>query len=100
MKEKWFVKLLLQESKPRSHTRPAPAQVFYLQHLDLEHVAGFSALDENGSGQCVDSASIHSQKIFDACPRSNLRSAGIEAAHVHGIAGCNRQSWFKSAVPA
>jgi hypothetical protein len=74
--------------------------MFHLQHLNFEHVAGLGSVNSDGAGECVDPVSVDGQKIFDARTWFYLAAAGVEAAHVHGVSGGDRQAWFEGAVPA
>ena len=85
MKEIRLTKLLFQKTEPRDHARPAPAQVLHLQNLNLEHIAGFGAVDPDGAGQGMNPAPVDGQKILHARAWFYLAAAGVEAAHVYRI---------------
>jgi hypothetical protein len=100
VKEIGLTESVFQEAEAGDHAGPAPTAMFHLQHLNLEYVAGLGSFDSDGAGECVDPVSVDSQKVFDARTWFYLAAAGVEAAHVHGVAGGDRQAWFEGAVPA
>ena len=100
VKEIGLTELVFQKTEAGDHARPTPASVFHLQHLNFEHVAGLGSVDADGAGQGMNPASVDGQKIFDARAWLYLAAAGVEAAHVHGVSGGDRQARFEGAVPA
>jgi hypothetical protein len=74
--------------------------VLHLQYINLQHIAGFRALDADGSGQGMNPAPVDGQKIFHARVRRYLCAARVEAAHVHRISGCDGEPRRERAIPA
>ena len=52
---------LLQKAESFDHARPAPAFVRDFENVDLQHVAGLGALNEDRAGERVDAAAIDGQ---------------------------------------
>ena len=90
---------LLEEAEALDDARPAPALVGDFEHVDLEDVAGFGAVDEDGTGEGVNAGAVDGKIFGEVHLGMDLRAARVEALHMNRVAGIDAQARREGAVP-
>src|ERR1700691_2994617 len=90
---------MFQKSEAFDDARPSPALVCYFENVDLEHISGFGATDEDGTGERVDLAAINSKILWQRHLWMNLCAARVNTFEMNCVTGFDGEPGRKSAVP-
>jgi Cu/Zn superoxide dismutase len=72
----------------------------HFEDIHFEDIAPVGPLHKNRPGERVNTIAIDVKEFREAHSGAHLRPAGVDAFHVHDIAGCDAQARFNGAVPA
>jgi len=90
---------LREEAETADDAGPAPALVLDVEDVDLEGVAWGGTVDRDGAGERVDAGAVDAEEVGDGGVRIDLGSAGVEALHVHRVAGGDLKARREVAAP-
>ena len=89
VKEIRLAKTIFEKAQALDDAGPSPAGVTRGQHIDLQHVAGFCALDPDGAGERVNARAVNGQVFRGGHARPHLAAACVHAFNLHFVTWIN-----------